>query len=354
MSDTPRNEKVAWISDCAAEARRMTAPNRPDVGEALRERLRTEVEAVIREMRERKVNHGKSTSPTLEAWAGRLEAAINCTSPAPGGDSVLVPREPTPPRIEALLDGCRDWFTAYAAMLAAAPAPAVGREAVGAIFKRGKMRHFSQATTPEEIERFHKDNPAGWEFDGWLYTAPTFNDHIEAIRAKLVAMAGNWRAGRYLDGTKTLWGAEAHASDGMEACADNVDELLSTAITTPPAEAREPVGDVEALRRELLDEATRHRGSNYADDLRNLLERAAAALAQPRDTPRDSGDAADAARYRFLRDPKNSIVYAMDWVNWNEVPHSGRSHFRYEEPEQLDSAIDAQLAAMQSPTGEPT
>lgn len=119
------------------------------------------------------------------------------------------------------------------------PAPAV-REAVGAIFVLRGKRHFSQATTPEQVAQFQRDNPAGWEFAGWLYTAPTFKNHIEAIRAKLVEMAENWRAGRYLDGTKTLWDAGAHASDGMEACADNVDEFLSTAITTPPAEAREP------------------------------------------------------------------------------------------------------------------
>ena len=35
-----------------------------------------EVCAVLKEMRSRKVNHGRSTSPTLIAWANRLDAAI--------------------------------------------------------------------------------------------------------------------------------------------------------------------------------------------------------------------------------------------------------------------------------------
>ena len=30
-------------------------------------------------MRDRKVNHGRDTSPTLEAWADRLEASIELT-----------------------------------------------------------------------------------------------------------------------------------------------------------------------------------------------------------------------------------------------------------------------------------
>lgn len=33
-----------------------------------------ELESVIAEMRERKVNNGRSTSPTLHAWAERLTA----------------------------------------------------------------------------------------------------------------------------------------------------------------------------------------------------------------------------------------------------------------------------------------
>lgn len=31
---------------------------------------------VTKEMRERKVNHGRHTSPTLEAWAERIESAL--------------------------------------------------------------------------------------------------------------------------------------------------------------------------------------------------------------------------------------------------------------------------------------
>lgn len=48
------------------------------------------VQNVLREMRERKVNNGKHTSPTLEAWADRIERAL--ASPAlalntPGEDA---------------------------------------------------------------------------------------------------------------------------------------------------------------------------------------------------------------------------------------------------------------------------
>lgn len=39
--------------------------------------MSAEILKVIQEMRERKVNHGRGTSPALEAWADRLEAALS-------------------------------------------------------------------------------------------------------------------------------------------------------------------------------------------------------------------------------------------------------------------------------------
>lgn len=36
----------------------------------------SEIQAVLNEMRERKINHGTSTSLTLHAWADRIEKAL--------------------------------------------------------------------------------------------------------------------------------------------------------------------------------------------------------------------------------------------------------------------------------------
>lgn len=47
------------------------------------------IEAIIRDMRERKVNHGRNTSPTLTAWADRLEAIAK----QQGGEAVAKPSE---------------------------------------------------------------------------------------------------------------------------------------------------------------------------------------------------------------------------------------------------------------------
>ena len=43
----------------------------------------TEVAAVLAEMRDRKVNHGKHTSPTLIDWAGRIESALTKAEAVP-------------------------------------------------------------------------------------------------------------------------------------------------------------------------------------------------------------------------------------------------------------------------------
>lgn len=34
------------------------------------------IRQVLKEMRERRVNHGRDASPTLQAWADRIEAAL--------------------------------------------------------------------------------------------------------------------------------------------------------------------------------------------------------------------------------------------------------------------------------------
>lgn len=38
--------------------------------------LITELRAITAEMRSRKINHGKNVSPTLIAWADRIDAAV--------------------------------------------------------------------------------------------------------------------------------------------------------------------------------------------------------------------------------------------------------------------------------------
>lgn len=44
---------------------------------------RADLGVVLREMRDRKVNHGRGTSPTLLAWAKRLELAADCLGVKP-------------------------------------------------------------------------------------------------------------------------------------------------------------------------------------------------------------------------------------------------------------------------------
>jgi len=47
---------------------------------------------------------------------------------------------------------------------------------------------------------------------------------------------------------------------------------------------------------------------------------------------------ADGARYRFLREPGNAIVYAKDRDAWGQ---NASGHVRYDTAEQLDAAVDA-------------
>jgi hypothetical protein len=67
-----------------------------------------------------------------------------------------------------------------------------------------------------------------------------------------------------------------------------------------------------------------------------------------RRTPDETSDALDAARYRFMRQPGNAIVYAKDRDAWGEG-HSG--HVRCSTPEQLDAAIDKARAAVEATDG---
>lgn len=72
--------------------------------------MSAEILKVIQEMRERKVNHGRDTSPALEAWADRLEAALSqqadpvcrfCGKPSGDCDqSFPHPSEPAPAQDE--------------------------------------------------------------------------------------------------------------------------------------------------------------------------------------------------------------------------------------------------------------
>jgi hypothetical protein len=52
------------------------------------------------------------------------------------------------------------------------------------------------------------------------------------------------------------------------------------------------------------------------------------------------GDARDAARYRFLRQPGNAIVYARNRNAWGQ---NASGHVRYDTAEQLDAAVDAAI-----------
>lgn len=55
-------------------------------------------------------------------------------------------------------------------------------------------------------------------------------------------------------------------------------------------------------------------------------------------------DARDAARYRFLREPGNAIVYAKDRNAWGK---NASGHVRWDTAEQLDAAVDAARGAVE-------
>lgn len=58
----------AWGVGSPVEVRLWKALAQPEQSEAIAQ--------ILKEMRQRRVNNGKHTSPTLEAWADRLEAAL--------------------------------------------------------------------------------------------------------------------------------------------------------------------------------------------------------------------------------------------------------------------------------------
>lgn len=62
-----------------------------------------------------------------------------------------------------------------------------------------------------------------------------------------------------------------------------------------------------------------------------------------------AADARDAARYRFLRQAGNAIVYAKDRHAWGK---NASGHVRYDTPEQLDAAVDVARSA-ETVDGEP-
>lgn len=79
--------------------------------------------------------------------------------------------------------------------------------------------------------------------------------------------------------------------------------------------------------------------------------------ARPADAPA-AGDALDAARYRWLRDPQTDVALVLDkrtgYVPEDEsVPGVGGYHtYEYRAGEELDAAIDAALAAQVPQQGE--
>lgn len=60
-------------------------------------------------------------------------------------------------------------------------------------------------------------------------------------------------------------------------------------------------------------------------------------------------DARDAARYRWMREPQNLIVYAKSRNAWGT---GGSGHIRYDTAELLDAAIDAERGAVKTPCSE--
>lgn len=65
----------------------------------------------------------------------------------------------------------------------------------------------------------------------------------------------------------------------------------------------------------------------------------------PRGPVETNDIARDAARYRFLRQPGNAIVYAKDRDAWGR---NASGHVRYDTAEQLDAAVDAASNAVKA------
>lgn len=75
----------------------------------------------------------------------------------------------------------------------------------------------------------------------------------------------------------------------------------------------------------------------------------------PQPSPAAQGDALDAARYRWLRDPTTNVALVLDkrtgYVPEDElVPGVGDDHaYEYRAGDELDAAIDAARARLEQP-----
>lgn len=99
---------------------------------------------------------------------------------------------------------------------------------------------------------------------------------------------------------------------------------------------------------EVLDKSFSPGSAIIAAERRARADELEAALA----SPAVGVDAKNAARYRFLRQPGNAIVYAMHPEAWGMCSPPRSGHVRYETPEQLDAAIDeAMFAALAGKDG---
>jgi hypothetical protein len=102
--------------------------------------------------------------------------------------------------------------------------------------------------------------------------------------------------------------------------------------------AIEPLSSKEQSPRALIERL--HGYVTGVSDRKGYIE--ALQEIEARLTPETSRDADDAARYRFLREPGNAIVYAQARHAWGK---NASGHVHYRTPEELDAAVDAARAA---------
>jgi hypothetical protein len=169
-----------------------------------------------------------------------------------------------------------------------------------------------------------------------MVDSPSSNHKLSTPVYKHLSGVESWDSAD-TDTRIAFYGAMKGRAYGRESILDAWNWFL-IGRTGRPAHETTPAVSNDAL--EILREVSTldcfHTGSSCPPDCQCLSARAGRAAHEAL-----GDDARDSARYRFLRQPGNAIVYAQDRNAWGQ---NASGHVRYDLAEQLDAAVDAAMA----------